>query len=113
MTIAGDGLKRLMFIPLTSLGCLQPYRRNAPGSKHDYRVLVCFRRGARGHGIAGGCSLLHGFARVAGYERLSKTALYVGTAADVVSPALLISDLGRPERFLNMLRVLKVTSPMS
>jgi Polysulfide reductase len=37
----------------------------------------------------------------------------VGAAADVVSPALLISDLGRPERFLNMLRVFKVTSPMS
>ena len=30
-----------------------------------------------------------------------------------MSPALLISDLGRPERFLNMLRVFKVTSPMS
>jgi formate-dependent nitrite reductase membrane component NrfD len=41
------------------------------------------------------------------------TALYVGAAADLVSPALLISDLGRPERFLNMLRVFKVTSPMS
>ena len=64
-------------------------------------------------GIAGGCSLLHGFARVAGYERLAKTALYVGAAADIVSPALLISDLGRPERFLHMLRVFKVTSPMS
>jgi formate-dependent nitrite reductase membrane component NrfD len=64
-------------------------------------------------GIAGGCSLLHGFARVAGHGRLAKTALYVGAAADVVSPALLVSDLGRPERFLNMLRVFKVTSPMS
>jgi formate-dependent nitrite reductase membrane component NrfD len=64
-------------------------------------------------GIAGGCSLLHGFARVAGYERLAKTALFVGAAADVISPALLVSDLGRPERFLNMLRVFKVTSPMS
>jgi formate-dependent nitrite reductase membrane component NrfD len=64
-------------------------------------------------GIAGGCSLLHGFARVAGQDRLAKTALYVGAAADVVSPALLVSDLGRPERFLNMLRVFKVTSPMS
>src|SRR4029077_8295803 len=28
-------------------------------------------------------------------------------------PPLLSSDLGRPERFLNMLRVFKVTSPMS
>jgi formate-dependent nitrite reductase membrane component NrfD len=64
-------------------------------------------------GVAGGCSVLHGLARVAGRERLAMTALYVGAAADLVSPALLISDLGRPERFLNMLRVFKVTSPMS
>ncbi|HKC21332.1 MAG TPA: NrfD/PsrC family molybdoenzyme membrane anchor subunit, partial [Gaiellaceae bacterium] len=64
-------------------------------------------------GIAGGCSLLHGFARIAGHDRLAKTALYVGAAAAVVSPALLISDLGRPERFHHMLRVFKVTSPMS
>ena len=64
-------------------------------------------------GIGGGCALLHGFARVARYERLAMTALYVGAAADVVSPALLVSDLGRPERFLHMLRVFKVTSPMS
>ena len=64
-------------------------------------------------GVAGGCSVLHGLARIAGRERLAKTALYVGVAADLVSPALLISDLGRPERFLNMLRVFKVTSPMS
>ena len=64
-------------------------------------------------GIAGGCSVLHGLARLTGQERLAKTALYVGAVADVVSPALLVSDLGRPERFLNMLRVFKVTSPMS
>jgi formate-dependent nitrite reductase membrane component NrfD len=64
-------------------------------------------------GVAGGCSVLHGIARVTGQERLAKTALYVGTVFDVVSPALLVSDLGRPERFLNMLRVFKVTSPMS
>jgi formate-dependent nitrite reductase membrane component NrfD len=64
-------------------------------------------------GIAGGCAVLHGVARFAGHERLARTALFVGAAADVVSPALLISDLGRPERFLNMLRVFKVTSPMS
>jgi formate-dependent nitrite reductase membrane component NrfD len=64
-------------------------------------------------GIAGASSVLHGIARVTGNERLAKASLYIGAAADIVSPALLISDLGRPERFLNMLRVLKVTSPMS
>jgi formate-dependent nitrite reductase membrane component NrfD len=64
-------------------------------------------------GVAGGCSVLHGIARVAGRERLAKTALFVGAVADLVSPGLLVSDLGRPERFLHMLRVFKVTSPMS
>jgi formate-dependent nitrite reductase membrane component NrfD len=64
-------------------------------------------------GIAGASSVLHGIARLSGNDRLAKSALYVGAVADVVSPALLISDLGRPERFLNMLRMFKVTSPMS
>ncbi|MBV8080074.1 MAG: polysulfide reductase NrfD [Actinobacteria bacterium] len=64
-------------------------------------------------GIAGTCSVLHGIGRVTRNEGLAKTALYVGAAADIASPILLVKDLGRPERFLNMLRVFKVTSPMS
>jgi len=64
-------------------------------------------------GVAGGSSVLHGIAKVTGNERLAKSTLYVGAAAELVSPVLLVSDLGRPERFLNMLRVFKVTSPMS
>jgi len=64
-------------------------------------------------GIAGGSAVLHGLARVTGNDRLARTTLVVGAAAEAVSPLLLISDLGRPERFLNMLRVFKVTSPMS
>jgi hypothetical protein len=64
-------------------------------------------------GIAGASSVLSLVARIAGNEPLAKRSLYIGAAADVVSPALLISDLGRPERFLNMFRVFKVTSPMS
>ena len=57
--------------------------------------------------------MLHGRRAARGNERSREAALYIGAAADVVSPLLLISDLGRPERFLNMLRVFKVTSPMS
>lgn len=64
-------------------------------------------------GIAGGSAVLHGIARLTGNERLSKASLLIGAAADIASPALLVSDLGRPERFLNMFRVFKVTSPMS
>jgi formate-dependent nitrite reductase membrane component NrfD len=64
-------------------------------------------------GLAGASSVLHVAAKLAGNERLAKSFLYVGAAADVASPILLIKDLGRPERFLHMLRMFKVTSPMS
>jgi hypothetical protein len=64
-------------------------------------------------GLAGASSVLSLAAKLSGDEKLSKVALYIGAAADAVSPMLLISDLGRPERFHHMLRVFKVTSPMN
>jgi formate-dependent nitrite reductase membrane component NrfD len=64
-------------------------------------------------GLAGASAALSTTAKLTGHERLARTSLYVGAAADLVSPALLISDLGRPERFHHMLRVVKVTSPMN
>ncbi|MFN2629027.1 MAG: NrfD/PsrC family molybdoenzyme membrane anchor subunit [Gaiellaceae bacterium] len=64
-------------------------------------------------GLGGASAALSLGARIAGQDKLARTSLYVGAAGDLVSPMLLISDLGRPERFLNMLRVFKVTSPMS
>jgi hypothetical protein len=64
-------------------------------------------------GLAGASSVLSSAARLAGNEKLARTALYVGAVADIVSPPLLISDLGRPERFHHMMRVVKVTSPMN
>jgi formate-dependent nitrite reductase membrane component NrfD len=44
---------------------------------------------------------------------ISRVGHYVSLAALVPCPALLILDLGRPERFLNMLKVFKPRSPMS
>ena len=64
-------------------------------------------------GTAGAASMLAAGARLAGNETLARRATYVNLAAISVSPPLLISDLGRPERFFNMLRVFKPTSPMS
>ena len=64
-------------------------------------------------GIAGASAILSLVARLGRNEPLARRSLYVGAAADIVSPVLLISDLGRPERFLNMFRVFRVTSPMS
>ena len=64
-------------------------------------------------GLGGASSVLSLVARTAGNELLAQRSIQIASAADAVSPLLLISDLGRPERFLNMLRVFKVTSPMS
>jgi hypothetical protein len=64
-------------------------------------------------GLGGASAVLSAAARINGNERLARRSIYIGAASDAVSPLLLIADLGRPERFLNMLRVFKVTSPMS
>ncbi|HVS86334.1 MAG TPA: NrfD/PsrC family molybdoenzyme membrane anchor subunit [Gaiellaceae bacterium] len=64
-------------------------------------------------GLAGASAVLSSSAKLVGNEKLSRTALYVGALADVASPALLVSDLGRPERFHHMMRVVKITSPMN
>jgi Polysulphide reductase, NrfD len=64
-------------------------------------------------GLGGASSVLSLAARVLGNEPLAQRSIQIASAADAVSPLLLIADLGRPERFLNMLRVFKLTSPMS
>src|SRR5256714_8013213 len=64
-------------------------------------------------GLSGGSSVLSLSAKLFGNEKLSRRALYIGAVADAISPVLLVSDLGRPERFHHMLRVFKVTSPMN
>src|SRR5580698_1659109 len=44
---------------------------------------------------------------------LIRWMLWMALAGAAVCPVLLIADLGRPSRFLNMLRVFKLQSPMS
>jgi hypothetical protein len=64
-------------------------------------------------GLAGASAALGLGARVVGNERLARNATFAGAAAIGVSPILLTADLGRPERFYNMFRLIKVTSPLS
>lgn len=64
-------------------------------------------------GVAGGSALVAKAARRRGNQVLADRALFTALGALAVSPPLLIRDLGRPERFHHMLRVFKVTSPMS
>jgi hypothetical protein len=64
-------------------------------------------------GLAGGSSTLALATRAGGNARLARSATMLAAAGLAVSPALLVKDLGRPERFGNMLRVFKPTSPMN
>ena len=64
-------------------------------------------------GLAGASASLALGARLAGNEQLARNATFAGMAGVGVSPILLTADLGRPERFSNMFRLVKVTSPMS
>jgi formate-dependent nitrite reductase membrane component NrfD len=64
-------------------------------------------------GLAGASSLLAAGAQAARSPALARTAKVGAAVAIGGSLAALIHDLGRPERFLNMLRVIKPTSPMS
>jgi formate-dependent nitrite reductase membrane component NrfD len=50
---------------------------------------------------------------MAGYRELARVAKVGALGAISLSAIALIHDLGRPERFLNMLRVFKPTSPMN
>ena len=64
-------------------------------------------------GLAGASAGLAYLSEVRGNEELARRAWAAALAGVGTSPLLLISDLGVPSRFLNMLRMFKVTSPMS
>jgi hypothetical protein len=64
-------------------------------------------------GIAAGSALLAAGADLSGRPAMRRSARITSLAALGVSGAALVHDLGRPERFVNMLRVFKPTSPMS
>jgi hypothetical protein len=64
-------------------------------------------------GLAGASSVLGAGAHVTGRPALARSTKLAAVAAGALSLAALVHDLGRPMRFLNMLRVFKVTSPMS
>ena len=64
-------------------------------------------------GMAGASAGLAYLSELRDNDVLARRAWGVSLAAIMVSPALLTSDLGVPLRFLNMLRMFKVTSPMS
>lgn len=64
-------------------------------------------------GVAGVSASLAAMADVTDRPELRRIGRYASLFGAVVSVGALVHDLGRPERFLNMLRVFKPTSPLS
>ena len=64
-------------------------------------------------GAAGAAAVIAAAATFAGDVAMARDARWIAFAGAALSPVLLISDLGRPSRFLNMLRVCKRQSAMS
>ncbi|MCX7624143.1 MAG: polysulfide reductase NrfD [Thermomicrobium sp.] len=67
-------------------------------------------------GLAGGSAVLAAAARLVGGDwarPIVRVGRYLAFLAMLPGPLLLIVDLGRPERFHHMLRVVKFRSPMS
>lgn len=65
-------------------------------------------------GAAGSCAVIGAVCDWLGRDPdLAQDARWVAASGALASTGLLIDDLGMPSRFLNMLRVIKVQSPMS
>lgn len=73
----------------------------------DSAILLC-------RGCGGSAAVLGMVSRWIGGDReLTRDCRYIAAVGTAVSSMLLISDLGRPSRFLGMMRVFKPQSPMS
>jgi formate-dependent nitrite reductase membrane component NrfD len=65
-------------------------------------------------GAAGAAAVIGNVAKLTGADRkLVSDARWLAAIGGAISPALLVADLGMPSRFINMLRVFKIQSPMS
>ncbi len=67
-------------------------------------------------GISGSAAVIGAYVQLFGgpsIARIGRHAAYVSMIALAPCPLLLILDLGRPSRFLNMLRAFRPSSPMS
>jgi formate-dependent nitrite reductase membrane component NrfD len=67
-------------------------------------------------GLAAGCYVIASIAALFGSHEdrpVMRTGYYLSLLSLLPCPILLIKDLGRPDRFLHMLRIFKVKSPMS
>ncbi|HTV56005.1 MAG TPA: NrfD/PsrC family molybdoenzyme membrane anchor subunit, partial [Terriglobia bacterium] len=108
-------------------------RRNPPGPSGQHPSLAAAQTGYYGlpllkppqwrwevpayfflGGAAGAAAVIAGVGELCRADgRLVRDARWVAALGGAASPLFLISDLGRPSRFLGMMRVFKLRSPMS
>ena len=104
----GDGSREMPVVPDAEFGSY--YGRpvvKAPPWETDVAAYLFLG------GLAGGSALLAAGAELTGREALRRNSRFAAIGAAGLGAAALVRDLGRPERFLNMLRTVKLTSPMS
>jgi Polysulphide reductase, NrfD len=94
--------------------------RERPGSYYGRPIInppVWSERDIAGYlftgGLAAGTSVMAAGAELTSRPQLARSCKLCASAALGLSLAALVHDLGRPARFLNMLRVFKPTSPMN
>jgi Polysulphide reductase, NrfD len=104
----GDGSREMSMVPEAEFSSYygRPVVKPAPWG-HEVGAYLFLG------GVAGGSGLLAAGAQLTGRTKLRRNARLSALAAVLLSLVALVRDLGRPERFLNMLRTFKLTSPMS
>ena len=104
----GDGGREMPMVPDVAFTSYygRPVVKPAPWS-HEIAAYLFLG------GVAGGSGLLAAGGQLTGRPALRRNSRLAALAAIVLSGVALVHDLGRPERFFNMLRTFKLTSPMN
>jgi hypothetical protein len=104
----GDGSREMPMVPEAEFSSYygRPVVKPAPWG-HEVAAYLFLG------GVAGGSGLLAAGAQLTGRTKLRRNARLSALGAVGLGAVALVMDLGRPERFVNMLRTIKLTSPMS
>lgn len=104
----GDGSRETPMVPEAEFGSYygRPVVKPAPW-EHEVSAYLFLG------GVAGGSALLALGGQLTGRAALRRNARLGSVAALGLGTVALVKDLGRPERFYNMLRTFKPTSPMN
>jgi hypothetical protein len=104
----GDGSREMPMVPEAEFSSYygRPVVKPAPWG-HEVAAYLFLG------GVAGGSGLLAAGAQLTGRAKLRRNTRLTALVAVMLGAVALVKDLGRPERFVNMMRTIKLTSPMS